>query len=158
MSIYEFKVKTIDGKEIDLSQYKNQTLLIVNVASRCGFTNQYDGLEKLQQKYKDKKFTVLGFPCNQFNNQEPGDEAEIKNFCETKYHITFPLFSKIDVNGANTHPLYEHLKSVARGVLWSKGIKWNFTKFLVDSKGEVVKRYSPRFLPADLEQDIEKLL
>lgn len=158
MSIYDFKVTLIDGKETTLTPYQGKVLLIVNVASQCGFTSQYTGLEALHQKYKDRKFEVLGFPCNQFGGQEPGNEAEIKNFCETQYQVSFPLFSKILVNGPKTHPLYEHLKSNAKGVLGTAAIKWNFTKFLINSKGEVVNRYSPQTEPSQLASDIEELL
>jgi glutathione peroxidase len=158
MSVYPFKAKTIDGKEISLSQYQGKALLIVNVASHCGFTPQYDGLEKLYQKYKDKGFTVLGFPCNQFGAQEPGNEAEIKSFCDLNFGVTFPLFAKIDVNGANAHPLYKYLTNEKPGVLGTEAIKWNFTKFLIDSKGEPVKRYAPITKPEDLEKEVENAI
>jgi glutathione peroxidase len=134
MSVYPFKAKTIDGKEVSLSEYQGKALLIVNVASQCGFTPQYAGLESLYQKYKDKGFAVLGFPCNQFGAQEPGNEAEIKSFCDLNFGVTFPLFGKIDVNGANAHPLYKYLTSDKPGVLGTEAIKWNFTKFLIDPK------------------------
>jgi glutathione peroxidase len=158
MTVYEFKAKAIDGKEVSLSQYKGKGLLIVNVASRCGFTPQYEGLEKLYEKYKDKGFEVLGFPCNQFGAQEPGTESEIKSFCELNFGVKFPLFAKIDVNGPQTHPLYEFLKNAQPGVLGSEGIKWNFTKFLVDQKGNPVKRYASTEKPEALEGDIQALL
>ena len=155
MSVYEFKAKGIDGKEVSLSDYAGKTLLIVNVASHCGFTPQYEGLEKIYEKYKDKGFFVLGFPCNQFGAQEPGSESEIKSFCELNFGVKFPLFSKIDVNGDKTHPLYEYLKKAQPGVLGSEAIKWNFTKFLVDKQGNPVKRYGSADKPENLEKDIE---
>ena len=158
MNVYDFKAKTIDGKEISLSDYKDKALLVVNVASRCGFTPQYEGLEKIYEKYKDKGFLVLGFPCNQFGTQEPGNEAEIKSFCDLNFGVKFPLFSKIDVNGENTHPLYGYLKKELPGVLGSEGIKWNFTKFLVNRQGKPIKRYASTEKPEDLEKDIEGLL
>jgi len=133
-------------------------LLIVNVASRCGFTPQYAGLQALYEKYRDRGFLVLGFPCNQFGSQEPGSEAEIGAFCNSSYGVTFPLFAKIDVNGNEAHPLYQHLKSEAPGVLGTEAIKWNFTKFLVDRQGGVVKRYAPKEEPQDIASDIEALL
>lgn len=156
-SIYDFEVKDIQGRSIGLSQFKGQVLLIVNTASKCGFTSQYEGLEELYQKYKDKGFQVLGFPCNQFGAQEPGSEDEIKNFCELNYGVSFPLFSKIDVNGENAHPLFEELKNQAPGLLGTKKIKWNFTKFLVDPQGEVLKRYAPQDKPESIERELLKL-
>lgn len=157
-SIYQFQIKTIDGEEKDLSEYKGKTLLIVNVASKCGFTKQYAGLEKLYEKYKDKGFVVLGFPCNQFAGQEPGDDAEIKSFCSLNYNVTFPLFSKIKVNGADAHPLYKYLKEKHKGILGLAAIKWNFTKFLIDKSGNVIKRYASQDKPEDLDSEIEKIL
>lgn len=157
-TIYDFKVKDIDGKEIDFSEFKGKTLLIVNVASKCGFTKQYTGLEGLHRKYKDQGFSVLGFPCNQFKAQEPGDEAEIKQFCSLTYDVSFPMFAKIEVNGENTDPLYKFLKNECKGILGSEAIKWNFTKFLVNKNGEVVDRYAPITEPAAMTKDIEKLL
>lgn len=157
-SIYDINVKTIQGEETTLAPYKDQVLLIVNVASKCGFTPQYDGLESLYQKYKDKGFTVLGFPCNQFGSQEPGTEEEIQNFCRVNFGVTFPMFSKIDVNGENTHPLYVHLKSKQPGFLGTELIKWNFTKFLIDREGHVVKRFGSSTKPEEIQQDIESLL
>ncbi len=154
-TIYEIPVKTIDGNETTLESYKGKTLLIVNVASKCGFTKQYGGLEALYQQYKAKGLVVLGFPCNQFARQEPGDEASIKQFCETKFHVTFPMFSKIDVNGDTTHPLYAYLKSHAKGILGSEGIKWNFTKFIVNPEGEVVKRLAPATTPEEIGKNIK---
>ena len=156
--IYDFKVKTIEGEETTLSPYKNNVLLIVNVASKCGFTPQYDGLEALYQKYKEKGFFVLGFPCNQFGSQEPGTEEEIQNFCRVNFGVTFPMFSKIDVNGDTTHPLYQYLKSEQPGFLGTEMIKWNFTKFLVDREGNVVKRFGSATKPEEIQKDIESLL
>lgn len=153
-SIFDFTVKNIDGNDMSLEEYRGKTLLIVNVASQCGFTPQYQGLEKLYRELKDRGLVVLGFPCNQFGAQEPGDEQEIKNFCQTKYDVTFPLFAKIDVNGTNTHPLYKWLKKEKRGILFSEAIKWNFTKFLVDKSGEVVERFAPNLKPENLNEKI----
>jgi len=158
MQIHDIAARRIDGTERDLSEYKGKVLLIVNVASRCGFTPQYTGLEALYRKYKERGFAVLGFPCNQFGSQEPGTEAEIGSFCSTNYDVTFPMFAKVDVNGAGTHPLYQHLKSEKPGVLGTEGIKWNFTKFLVDRQGNVAKRFAPNDKPEDLSTDIEALL
>lgn len=149
---------TIDGKVVDLEQYAGKVLLIVNVASRCGYTQQYAGLEKLYDKYKDANCVVLGFPCNQFGGQEPGGEAEIAQFCQTQFAVTFPLFAKIKVNGKDTHPLYHYLKSQQKGILATERIKWNFTKFLVDKKGDVVARYGSKTLPEDIEAELLKLL
>lgn len=157
-TIYDIEVETIDGEKISLNEYKNKVLLIVNVASKCGFTSQYEGLEKLYDKYKNKDFVVLGFPCNQFMNQEPGTNEEIKEFCSLTYDVSFPMFSKIDVNGDETHPLYKFLKSEASGFLGTEAIKWNFTKFLIDKNGNIINRYSPSTTPKSLEDDIEKLL
>ncbi|MGE3611588.1 MAG: glutathione peroxidase [Bacteriovoracaceae bacterium] len=156
-NIYEFKVKDINGEEVSLEKYKGKLLLIVNVASQCGFTPQYKGLESLYQELKDK-VEVLGFPCNQFGAQEPGDAEEIKKFCSLTYDVHFPMFAKIDVNGANTAPLYQFLKSEKPGILNSEAIKWNFTKFLVNQKGEVVKRYAPTDSPEKIKEDLKKLL
>ena len=147
-----------DGSTTDLSDHKGEVMLIVNVASKCGFTPQYEGLEGLQRKYRERGFSVLGFPCNQFGEQEPGDAEEIANFCKLTYDVSFPVYGKIDVNGDNAAPLYKHLKDEAPGLLGSKGIKWNFTKFLVDRSGKVVKRYAPQTKPEDLTRDIEALL
>ncbi|MBS0556206.1 MAG: glutathione peroxidase [Proteobacteria bacterium] len=157
-SVYDFSARTIDGDEQKLSAYKGKTMLVVNVASKCGFTPQYTGLEALYEKFKDKGVVVLGFPCDQFGHQEPGDEAEIKNFCSLTYDVKFPLFAKIDVNGANTHPLYKYLKAQAKGLLGSESIKWNFTKFLVDAEGKVVTRYAPTDTPQKIEKDLAQLL
>ena len=157
-TIYDFKVKTIQGEETTLEEYKGKVLLIVNVASKCGFTSQYDGLEALYQKYKDKGLVVLGFPCNQFGSQEPGTEEEIQNFCRVNFGVTFPMFSKLNVNGDDTHQLYVYLKSEQPGFLGSEMIKWNFTKFLVNTNGRVVERFGSSTKPKELEEDIEKLL
>ena len=157
-AITEMNVRAADGSVADLSAYAGKVLLIVNTASKCGFTPQYEGLEALHRKYADRGFEVLGFPCNQFGGQEPGDAAEIANFCSLTYDVTFPVFAKIDVNGDNADPLFERLKSDAPGLLGSKGIKWNFTKFLVDRSGKTVERYAPTTKPEDIRADIEKLL
>jgi len=155
---YDFTAKTLDGLPKPLSDYKGDVLLIVNVASKCGFTPQYEGLEALHRKYADKGLRVLGFPCNQFGGQEPGDAAEIANFCATTYAVDFPMFAKIEVNGANADPLYNFLKAEKPGLLGTEGIKWNFTKFLVNRKGEVAGRFAPNVKPEDMEAEIEKLL
>jgi glutathione peroxidase len=154
MSLFDFKVNAIDGSERTLNDYAGKVMLIVNVASRCGFTPQYAGLEALYRKHKDAGLVVLGFPCNQFGAQEPGTEAEIQTFCATNYSVSFPMFAKVEVNGANAHALYRHLKSAKPGLLGTEAIKWNFTKFLVDRRGDVVARYAPNDKPEDLEQDI----
>jgi glutathione peroxidase len=151
-------VKASDGTTTDLSSHSGEVMLIVNVASKCGFTPQYEGLEALQKQYRGKGFTVLGFPCNQFGAQEPGDAEEIANFCKLTYDVDFPVFAKIDVNGDDAAPIYKYLKDEAPGLLGSKAIKWNFTKFLVDRAGKVVKRYAPRTKPEELTKDIEALL
>ena len=155
---HDFSATLANGEETSLTQFRGQVLLIVNTASRCGFTPQYTGLESLQQQYGTRGFSVLAFPCNQFGAQEPGTETEIQSFCEMNYQTTFPLFSKIEVNGAASHPLFTHLKEQAPGVLGSKRIKWNFTKFLVNQQGEVVKRYAPSTKPEAIAADIEALL
>ncbi len=155
---YDFTAKTLDGQEVSLDAYRGQALLIVNVASKCGFTPQYAGLEELYRKHKDAGFTVIGFPCNQFGGQEPGDAAEIGQFCSLTYEVSFPVMEKVDVNGADAHPLFAFLKHEKKGVLGSEAVKWNFTKFLVDRSGEVVKRFAPTVKPEDLEGDVEKLL
>jgi glutathione peroxidase len=157
-SLYDFSAKTIDGVEQPLSDYRGKALLIVNVASKCGFTPQYTGLEELHEKFRERGFAVLGFPCDQFGHQEPGDEAEIKNFCALNYGVTFPLFAKVEVNGANAHPLYRWLKSEKAGVLGTEAIKWNFTKFLVDANGAVVRRYGPADKPESIETAVVALL
>lgn len=158
MTVYDFQARTIDGEDVALSQYRGNVLLIVNVASQCGFTSQYAGLEKLYEKYKDQGFTVLGFPSNQFGQQEPGSDPEIKDFCRTRYSVGFPLFSKIDVNGPAAHPLYKFLEQAKPGFLGTERIKWNFTKFLVDREGRPIKRYAPQNTPESIEDDIRKEL
>ena len=158
MTIYDIQVHTIDGIPTTLAAFRNQVLLIVNVASKCGFTPQYRGLEQLYRQYQSQGFAVLAFPCNQFGYQEPGDADEIKNFCSLNYDISFPLFAKVEVNGRHAHPLFEHLKSTQPGVLGTEAIKWNFTKFLVDRQGQVIKRYAPTETPESLSQEIEHLL
>ena len=156
-NIYGFEVINIDGRKISLNEYRGKVLLIVNVASKCGFTNQYSGLEELFKKYKDKGFAILGFPCNQFRNQEPGTNTEIKEFCSLNYGVSFDLFEKIDVNGVNAHLLYKFLTKEVSGIL-GDSIKWNFTKFLINKKGEPVKRFAPQTEPKSIEKDIEALL
>jgi glutathione peroxidase len=157
-SIYDFSVDDIHGKTVKMNVYRDKVLLIVNTASKCGFTPQYKGLEALYGKYRARGLEVLGFPCNQFGAQEPGSEEEIETFCEVNYGVTFPLFAKIDVNGDATSPLYRYLKKEKPGLLGSEAIKWNFTKFLVDRDGNVVERYAPNAEPASLAGDVEKLL
>jgi glutathione peroxidase len=157
-AITAIPVTAADGSQADLSAHQGKVLLVVNVASKCGFTPQYEGLEALHRRYADKGFEVLGFPCNQFGAQEPGNAEEIANFCSLTYDVTFPLLGKIDVNGPNAAPIYQHLKKAAPGVLGSEAIKWNFTKFLVDRSGKVVKRYAPQTKPEDIARDIEALL
>jgi glutathione peroxidase len=149
--VYDFSAQDIDGKERSLSEFRGKLLLIVNVASQCGFTPQYKGLEELHRKYADKGVEVLGFPCNQFGKQEPGDADEIKNFCSLTYDVTFPIFAKIDVNGAGAHPLYKFLEAQKRGFLGTKNIKWNFTKFLIGRDGAVLGRFGPTVTPAQLD-------
>jgi glutathione peroxidase len=157
-AITDYEVRAADGGPASLDTWRGKVLLIVNTASKCGFTPQYEGLEQLHRDYGDRGFEVLAFPCNQFGGQEPGDAAEIANFCTLTYDVTFPVFAKIDVNGTGADPLFERLKADAPGVLGSKAIKWNFTKFLVDRSGNVVRRYAPTTKPEDIEADIEKLL
>jgi len=157
-SVYDFSARDIDGTERSLADYRGKTLLIVNVASKCGFTPQYTGLEALWRNDRDKGLVVLGFPCDQFGHQEPGDEAEIRNFCSTSYDVSFPMFSKIEVNGDSAHPLYKWLKSEGKGILGSESIKWNFTKFLVDRDGQVVKRYAPTDTPEKIAKDLKPQL
>ncbi|MQY51096.1 glutathione peroxidase [Rhodocyclus tenuis] len=156
--IYEFSAERIDGSQQPFADYAGKVLLIVNTASRCGFTPQYRGLEALYQRYRDLGLEVLGFPCNQFGAQEPGNAEEILSFCEKNFGLSFPLFAKIEVNGDNAHPLYRYLKQEARGLLGSEAIKWNFTKFLVDREGKVRERYAPATPPEGLADDIEQLL
>jgi glutathione peroxidase len=158
MSVHDFSVKKPDGSDQKLADFKGGPILIVNTASKCGFTPQYQGLEALQRTYGPRGLTVIGFPCNQFGAQEPGDAEEIKNFCSLTYDVTFPLMAKIEVNGDKADPLYDYLKAEKPGVLGTKGIKWNFTKFLIDKDGKVVARYAPTDKPESLAKDIEKLL
>jgi glutathione peroxidase len=155
---YDFTAKTIDGAEQPLSDFKGKALLVVNVASKCGFTPQYTGLEALYRKFKDRGIEVLGFPCDQFGHQEPGDENEIKNFCSLTYDVTFPMYAKVDVNGAAAHPLYKWMKEEKAGFLGTEGIKWNFTKFLIDRSGKVIKRYAPTDTPEKIEKDLAAVL
>ena len=152
-SIYDFKINSLQGEAVNLEAFKGKTLLIVNTASKCGLTPQYKGLESIYQKHSDH-LEILGFPCNQFGHQEPGSEAEIQDFCSLNYGVSFPMFEKIDVNGTGTHPLFQFLKSEARGLLGSQDIKWNFTKFLVDKFGNVVKRYAPTDTPESIEKEL----
>jgi glutathione peroxidase len=158
LNAYDFATRTLDGRETTLADWKGQVLLVVNVASKCGFTPQYEGLEALYRKYKDRGFAVLGFPCNQFGAQEPGDAAEIANFCSLTYDVSFPMMSKIDVNGPKADPLYAWLKHVKKGVLGTEGIKWNFTKFLIDREGKVAARFAPLDKPEALTAAIEAVL
>lgn len=156
--IYNFIVTTAKGESKDLSEFRGKVLLIVNTASKCGFTPQYRELQKLYETYSSRNFTILGFPCNQFGNQEPGTDEEIQTFCSLNYGVTFPVFAKIMVNGDDTHPLFNYLKKEAKGLLGSEKVKWNFTKFLVDKTGKPVKRYAPSTTPKSLKKDIEELL
>lgn len=156
--IYAFSAESLSGESVSLANWQNKVLLIVNTASECGFTPQYKGLQELHDRYGERGFAVLGFPCNQFGKQEPGDAAQIGEFCEKNFGVTFPLFAKIDVNGANAHPLFKYLTEEAPGVLGTEGIKWNFTKFLVDREGTVINRYGSVTKPDALSKDIEKLL
>ena len=157
-SLYEFTARELGGEPVSLERYRDKVLLIVNTASECGFTPQYAGLQRLHDRYAARGFELLGFPCNQFGKQEPGDAAQIGSFCEKQYGVAFPMFEKIDVKGPNAHPLYRYLTRQAPGVLGTRWIKWNFTKFLVDRSGRVVKRYAPATKPEELEGDIEALL
>ena len=157
-SVYDFQARQIDGQDISLSAFKGQPLLIVNTASKCGFTPQLAGLEELHQRYAAQGLVALGFPCNQFGSQDPGSDGEIASFCELNYHLTFKMMSKVDVNGPGAHPLYQWLASEAPGLLGSKSLKWNFTKFLVSRQGQVLKRYAPLDKPADLAKDVEAAL
>jgi glutathione peroxidase len=158
MNVFDFQATSLDGKPVDLGQYRGKVLLIVNTASKCGFTPQYQGLESLYRELHPRGLEVLGFPCNQFGGQEPGSEAEIGAFCEKNYGVNFPLFAKVDVNGDAAHPLFQHLKQAAPGVLGTEGIKWNFTKFLVGRDGAVLHRYAPQTKPEDIADDVEKAL
>lgn len=157
-TIYDFSAKDIDGKDVKLSSYKGKAMLLVNVASKCGFTPQYTGLEAMYRKHRERGLVVLGFPCDQFGHQEPGNADEIKNFCALTYDVSFPMFAKIDVNGANAHPLWQWLKSEKSGFLGLDAIKWNFTKFLIDKTGQVVKRYAPTDTPEKIEKDLDAVL
>ena len=157
-SFYDVAVKKIDGTSMSLAAYKGKVVLVVNTASRCGFTPQYEGLESLYKKYRDRGLEILAFPCNQFAHQEPGDEKEIASFCKLTYDTTFPLFAKVDVKGKNIHPLFAFLTARLRGLFFTKQVKWNFTKFLVDRDGNPVSRFSPSTKPEKLEKDIERLL
>src|SRR5688500_955522 len=157
-NIYDFTANSLDGKPVSLREYSGKVLLIVNTASKCGFTPQYEGLEALYKQYRDRGLTVLGFPCNQFGAQEPGTADEIGSFCQKNYGVSFPMFEKIDVNGDGAHPLYRWLKSNAKGVLGTEAIKWNFTKFLIDRQGQVVDRFAPNTKPEDLKPEVEALL
>ena len=156
--IYQFDATTIQGNSVSLADYRNKVLLIVNTASKCGFTPQFEGLEKLYEKYADRGFAVLGFPCNQFGKQDPGNNGEIQEFCQLNYGVSFPMFAKIDVNGDATHPLFQYLKKAAPGILGSEKIKWNFTKFLVGRDGAVIDRFAPATSPEGIEQAIVKAL
>ncbi len=156
--IYDIPIRKADGTDTTLAEYRGRVMLIVNVASKCGFTGQYEGLEALYRKYKDRGFVILGFPCNQFLGQEPGDDAGIQQFCSVNFGVTFPVFAKIDVNGSNAAPIYKHLKKAKPGTLGTGWIKWNFAKFLVDRAGNVVKRIGTSTKPSAIEQDIERLL
>ncbi|MDX1669682.1 MAG: glutathione peroxidase [Limnobacter sp.] len=156
--IYEFSSKTLSGEALNLADFQGKVLLIVNTASKCGFTPQYEGLQELHEKYADKGLVVLGFPCNQFGSQEPGSLQDINQFCELNYGVSFPLSEKVEVKGDNAHPLFKYLTSKAKGVLGTESIKWNFTKFLVNKNGEVVDRYAPTTKPSDMTKDIEALL
>ena len=158
MNLYECTFTTIDGQTETMETYRGQVLLIVNVASKCGFTGQYAGLEALYKRHRHKGFTVLGFPCDQFGHQEPGSEAEIQSFCSLTYDVTFPLFAKIEVNGNGAHPLYKHLKKAQPGLLGSEALKWNFTKFLVNREGQVLKRYAPTDTPEKIEDDLRGMI
>jgi glutathione peroxidase len=157
-SFYEFTAPLLDGTPKAMADYQGKVVLIVNVASKCGYTPQYEGLEALWRKYKDRGLVILGFPCNQFGEQEPGSASDIAQFCSTTYDVSFPIFGKIDVNGDHAHPLYEYLKHAAKGVLGTESVKWNFTKFLVDRQGKVVHRFAPETTPEALEGDVAKLL
>ncbi|MEN0060327.1 MAG: glutathione peroxidase [Bdellovibrio sp.] len=157
-NLYSFSVKAADGSLVSLGQYKNQVVLIVNVASKCGFTPQYKGLEELYQNFKEKGFTILGFPCNQFGSQEPGSNTEIQQFCELNYGVQFPVMAKVDVNGDQADPLYQWLKESAPGIFGTELIKWNFTKFLIGKDGQVLKRYAPKDEPASIAEDIQQAL
>lgn len=157
-TIYDFSVTDISGQQVSLADYQGKIILIVNTASKCGFTPQYKGLQELYDKYTEQGFVILGFPCNQFSNQEPGDEKQISEFCELNYGVSFPLFAKVDINGKNAEPLFTYLKNQAPGFLGTRNIKWNFTKFLIGRDGRVIKRYAPTDTPKSIEKDIVKAL
>ncbi|MBK7300829.1 MAG: glutathione peroxidase [Agitococcus sp.] len=157
-NVYDFSATTITGKEVAIADYKDKVLLVVNTASKCGLTPQFKDLEALYEKYKDQGLMILGFPCNQFLSQDPASNEEISEFCQLNYGVSFPMFAKIDVNGDDTHPLFKHLKEAAPGLLGMNAVKWNFTKFLVDKKGNVIERYAPTTEPLNIAKDIEKLL
>ncbi|RRN66869.1 glutathione peroxidase [Peribacillus simplex] len=158
MSIYEFEVNKINGEPISLEEYRGKVMIIVNTASKCGFSPQYDDLQSLYAQYKEDGLAVLGFPCNQFLNQEPGDDLEIDSYCKLNHGVTFPMFAKVNVNGKEAHPLFSYLTENAPGVMGSKSIKWNFTKFLIDRDGNIVSRYAPKTKPLEIEEDLKKLL
>ncbi|SNT29294.1 glutathione peroxidase [Bacillus sp. OK838] len=158
MSIYEFEVNKINGETISLEEYRGKVMIIVNTASKCGFSPQYDDLQSLYVQYKEDGLVVLGFPCNQFLNQEPGDDLEIDSYCKLNHGVTFPMFAKVNVNGKEAHPLFSYLTENAPGVMGSKSIKWNFTKFLIDRDGNIVSRYAPKTKPLEIEEDLKKLL
>ena len=158
MTFFDFEAKKLSGKTVSMKEYQGKTIVVVNTASKCGFTPQYEGLEKLYQKYKDQGLIILAFPCNQFANQEPGSSNDIKQFCEVNYGVSFPLFEKVDVNGRNSHPIFKYLKSKLSGGLFGSRIKWNFTKFLINKKGIPVKRFAPTTKPEKMETIIRRLL
>ncbi|MGE1163560.1 glutathione peroxidase [Peribacillus simplex] len=158
MSIYEFEVNKINGETISLEEYRGKVMIIVNTASKCGFSPQYDDLQSLYVQYKEDGLAVLGFPCNQFLNQEPGDDLEIDSYCKLNHGVTFPMFAKVNVNGKEAHPLFSYLTENAPGVMGSKSIKWNFTKFLIDRDGNIVSRYAPKTKPLEIEEDLKKLI
>ncbi|HOF98867.1 MAG TPA: glutathione peroxidase, partial [Paludibacteraceae bacterium] len=155
---YDFEAKKINGENISMQQFKGKTVLVVNTASKCGLTPQFEGLEKMYEKYKDKGLVILGFPCNQFAHQDPGSSSEISEFCVVNYGVTFPMFEKVDVNGKNAHPIFKYLKSQLKGGLFGSKIKWNFTKFVIDKNGNPVKRFAPTVTPEKIEKYIEKIL
>ena len=157
-TIYDFKANKLTGEEVGLDQYKGKTIVVVNTASKCGLTPQYEGLEKMYEKYKDKGLVILGFPCNQFANQEKGSSEEIQEFCQVNYGVSFPMFEKVDVNGKNAHPVFNYLKSELKGGIFGSRVKWNFTKFVIDKDGKPFKRYAPTTTPEKMEADIAKIL
>jgi glutathione peroxidase len=157
-TLHDFSLRSLEGGELSLADFRGKAVLLVNVASKCGYTPQYKGLEAIYRQFKDRGFAVLGFPCNQFGEQEPGEDATIAEFCERNFGVSFPLFAKVDVNGADAHPLFKHLTSEKKGLLGTGAIKWNFTKFLIGKDGRVIERYAPTTAPEDLIKDIEKAL